>query len=175
MSENIPEKDFSVVAWVEQLNDLGTSRWYEVVYHNGNEWCAYHGSDTFKNGESVIKWKYVGEVFNSNSVTATVTQKEFDTFFEKNILSQIDKLNTTFPEHNNFNHIKLFNCEWNVLFEYDYSEDNYCFWYSHENVLRVIQDKFSLEEEAVCILMRNTIQLFFKMDYSKLKNGSAFI
>ena len=80
-----------------------------------------------------------------------------------------------FPEHNNFSHVKLCNYQWNALFEYDYSEGNYCFWYSHKKVLKVLQDQFSLEEEAVCILMRNTIQLFFKMDYSKLKNGSAFI
>ena len=46
-----------VLAEIEHINDLGKSKWYEVVYYDGN-WCCYSGSKTFKDGEKVVKWKY---------------------------------------------------------------------------------------------------------------------
>jgi hypothetical protein len=46
-----------VLARIEQLNSLGTSVWWEVVYYD-KLWCSYSGSKTFEDGERVIKWKY---------------------------------------------------------------------------------------------------------------------
>jgi hypothetical protein len=46
-----------VLAEIEHINDLGKSKWYEVVYYDGS-WCCYSGSNTFKDGEKVVKWKY---------------------------------------------------------------------------------------------------------------------
>ena len=59
----IPKPLEPVLAYISQVNSLGTSYWYEVVYHDGNKWCCFAGSDTFQNGESVLKWKYVGDCF----------------------------------------------------------------------------------------------------------------
>ena len=51
-----------VLAKITDVNELGKSEWYEVVYHDGNEWGCYAGSDTFKNGEQVLSWKYCKEI-----------------------------------------------------------------------------------------------------------------
>ena len=46
-----------VLAEIEHINDLGKSKWYEVVYFDEN-WRSYAGSKTFQDGEQVVKWKY---------------------------------------------------------------------------------------------------------------------
>ena len=46
-----------VLAQIEHINDLGKSTWYEVVYFD-KHWRCYAGSDTFKDGEKVVKWRY---------------------------------------------------------------------------------------------------------------------
>ena len=46
-----------VLAEIEHINDLGKSKWYEVVYFDEN-WKSYAGSKTFQDGEKVIRWKY---------------------------------------------------------------------------------------------------------------------
>ena len=46
-----------ILADIEHINELGLSKWYEVVYYDGN-WCSYSGSNTFNDGEKVVKWKY---------------------------------------------------------------------------------------------------------------------
>jgi len=47
-----------VLAQIEHINDLGKSTWYEVVYFDEKNWRSYAGSDTFKDGEKVVKWRY---------------------------------------------------------------------------------------------------------------------
>lgn len=47
-----------VLAEIEHINDLGKSKWYEVIYFDEN-WRSYAGSNTFQDGEKVIRWKYV--------------------------------------------------------------------------------------------------------------------
>ena len=59
----IPEEYNPVIAEIMQINELGKSIYHEVVYHNGSEWHSYAGSKTFENGEQVLKWKYVSDVF----------------------------------------------------------------------------------------------------------------
>ena len=51
-----------VLAKITTVGELGKSEWYEVVYHNGTEWCCYAGSDTFKDGEHVKSWVYCKDV-----------------------------------------------------------------------------------------------------------------
>ena len=61
-----PEGLRPVLARIEHINDLGLSKWYEVVYYDGDagNWCCYSGSDTFKDGQQVNGWKYADECFN---------------------------------------------------------------------------------------------------------------
>ena len=47
----LPEDLIPVIAQIKHLNDLGTSKWYEVVYCSDGEWHAYADSNTFKDGE----------------------------------------------------------------------------------------------------------------------------
>lgn len=47
-----------VLAEIEHINDLGKSKWCEVVYFY-EKWWSYAGSKTFQDGEKVIRWKYV--------------------------------------------------------------------------------------------------------------------
>lgn len=54
---NCPDELEPVLAQIEHINDLGKSKWYEVVYYDVN-WRSYSGSETFDDGEKVIKWKY---------------------------------------------------------------------------------------------------------------------
>lgn len=56
---NIPREGEPVLAKIKYLNSLGNSSWYEVVYHNGEEWRSYEDSKTFSRGEQVVVWKYV--------------------------------------------------------------------------------------------------------------------
>ena len=54
---NCPSELEPVLAKIEHINSLGKSSWYEVVYFDGY-WQCYAGSNTFKDGEKVIKWRY---------------------------------------------------------------------------------------------------------------------
>jgi hypothetical protein len=47
-----------ILAKIEHINDLGKEIWHEVVYYD-DKWCSYSESNTFEDGEQVIKWKYV--------------------------------------------------------------------------------------------------------------------
>ena len=46
-----------VLAEISHIDNLGKSKWFEVVYYD-NGWRSYAGSKTFEDGEIVIKWKY---------------------------------------------------------------------------------------------------------------------
>lgn len=59
----LPEEGRSVLAEIESINCNGKSNWYEVVYILNNEWHSYFGSETFEDGEHVIKWKYTEDCF----------------------------------------------------------------------------------------------------------------
>lgn len=54
---NCPSELEPVLAKIEHINSLGKSSWYEVVYFDGH-WRCYAGSNTFKDGEKVVKWRY---------------------------------------------------------------------------------------------------------------------
>ncbi|AMM43723.1 hypothetical protein FDG95_gp158 [Pectobacterium phage vB_PcaM_CBB] len=58
----LPTELEPVLAKIHTVGELGNSSWYEVVYHNGTEWCCYAGSDTFKDGEHVLRWKYCKDI-----------------------------------------------------------------------------------------------------------------
>ena len=58
--ENLPIPDvigIPILAKIEYINDLGKSKWYEVVYYDDG-WYSYAGSKTFQDGEQVVEWKY---------------------------------------------------------------------------------------------------------------------
>jgi hypothetical protein len=46
-----------VLAQIEHINDLGKSKWYEVVYYDDG-WHSCAGSKSFQDGEQVVYWKY---------------------------------------------------------------------------------------------------------------------
>lgn len=55
--KSTPNQLEPVLAEIEHINDLGKSKWYEVVYFDEN-WKSYSGSNTFDDGEKVINWNY---------------------------------------------------------------------------------------------------------------------
>ena len=64
-TEKTPKELHPVLAKIEHINDLGKSKWYEVVYYNDG-WYSFAGSRTFQDGEQVIDWKYCKDIFNNN-------------------------------------------------------------------------------------------------------------
>lgn len=50
---NCPSELEPVLAKIEH----GKLSWYEVVYFD-KHWRCYAGSDTFEDGEKVVKWRY---------------------------------------------------------------------------------------------------------------------
>lgn len=60
----IPKPFTPVLASMHHVSDLGFHHWYEVIYHDEEQWCSYAGSDTFNDGETVIDWLYAKECFN---------------------------------------------------------------------------------------------------------------
>lgn len=71
----IPNDLIPVIAQIEHLNDLGTSKWYEVVYYSDGEWHPYAGSNTFKDGEKVLRWKYCEDVFKTKETHTFIPNK----------------------------------------------------------------------------------------------------
>jgi hypothetical protein len=63
VSVNKPEALRPVLAKITVQGDLGMSTWYEVVYHNGDDWKGYSGGSSMDDGETVVTWKYVEECF----------------------------------------------------------------------------------------------------------------
>lgn len=59
----LPKEPIGILAEISGQSDRGKSWWYEVVYHDGDKWCSYYGSDTFENGEQVIRWAYIEDCF----------------------------------------------------------------------------------------------------------------
>jgi hypothetical protein len=51
-----------VLASITSITENGKSQWYEVVYHDGTDWCCYAGSNTFKDGEQVSVWKSCNDI-----------------------------------------------------------------------------------------------------------------
>ena len=60
-TKETPKELEPVLAEINSITCLGRTNWYEVVYHDGDKWCGYSGSDTFDDGESVLRWRYAAE------------------------------------------------------------------------------------------------------------------
>ena len=58
---NTPEKFAPTLAEIAKWGELGKESWWEVVYHDGINWQHFAGSNTFEDGEKVIKWKLCRE------------------------------------------------------------------------------------------------------------------
>ncbi len=67
---DLPKKLIPVLADIRHQSETGKHQWYEIVYHDGNKWCHYAGSNTFDDGESVKQWKYAEECLPKESVPA---------------------------------------------------------------------------------------------------------
>lgn len=67
---NKPKLGEPVLAEISATNSLSTAHYYEVIYHDGDRWCAYFGSKTFQDGEIVLRWIYAAEamkIFGANN------------------------------------------------------------------------------------------------------------
>ena len=64
MNNHIPHPFTPVLASMHHVSDLGHHHWYEVIYHDEEQWCSYAGSDTFNDGKTVLDWRYAKECFN---------------------------------------------------------------------------------------------------------------
>jgi hypothetical protein len=51
-----------VLALILHHGELGISSWHEVVTFNEKGWVSYAGSNTFEDGEYVVKWKYIADI-----------------------------------------------------------------------------------------------------------------
>lgn len=58
---DLPKEPNAVLAKIEHQDSLGKSTWYEVVYYINGKWNSFADSDTFKDGEKVVNWKYCNE------------------------------------------------------------------------------------------------------------------
>lgn len=61
--EPLPTELEPCLAKIEKQGNLELQSWYEVVYYNPLDscWKAYHGSNTFTDGERVVSWQRIGE------------------------------------------------------------------------------------------------------------------
>jgi hypothetical protein len=91
MDDKIPRKLESVLAEIRAIGELGKSKWYEVVYHDGDKWCCYAGSKTFEDGEKVERWKYIEQCFSSPN-TEGVKESESRLSKAERALLKIDNL-----------------------------------------------------------------------------------
>ena len=64
----IPEKFTPVLAKISKCGELGNESWWEVVYHDGVDWQHFAGSNTFDDGEKVVRWRLCREcLFNGDA------------------------------------------------------------------------------------------------------------
>jgi len=61
---SLPYECQAVLAKIKVQTSLGLSGWFEVVYHDGDKWSSYDGSNTFEGGEQVVKWRYCEDCLN---------------------------------------------------------------------------------------------------------------
>lgn len=61
LTMEIPETGVSVLASITHQTCLGLCGWYEVVYHDGDNWKSYQDSKTFNDGEQVGVWIYASQ------------------------------------------------------------------------------------------------------------------
>lgn len=57
-----------ILAEIYAITELGESRWFEVIYWDGEKWQSFAGSKTFEDGETVLRWIYAKECFNISEV-----------------------------------------------------------------------------------------------------------
>ena len=101
---------------------------------------------------------------------STVTQEEFDNFFEENIFSQIDYSKTKFLDCNNghvsktpTSRIELNNSDNKWLFDYNYEQKRQRFWYSYQRVYTILQNKFSLQYDECRCFMKSLVEKYFNL------------
>jgi hypothetical protein len=97
------------------------------------------------------------------------TQEEFNKFFEDIILSSIDYSKTRFLTDNlrvsdtptSIIEVRNLNHDW--YFYYNYDSKNQYFKYSYDRVGRILMNKFSLSTSEFIQLMKNIVEIHFKL------------
>ena len=104
---------------------------------------------------------------------STVTQEEFNKFFEDTIFPLIDCSKTRYLDNNGngskiqTSRIELRNSDNKLLFEYD--QKKHCFWYSYDRVYLRLMHQFSLDDDKMQALMKHMIEKQYNMKNTKPK------
>ena len=105
---------------------------------------------------------------------STVTQEEFDKFFEDTIFPLIDCSKTRYLDNNGngskiqTSRIELRNSDNKLLFEYD--QKKHCFWYSYDRVYTIFQKQFLLQNDNIYRLMKILVKKHFGLHIVKPDN-----
>ena len=105
---------------------------------------------------------------------STVTQEEFNKFFEDTIFPLIDCSKTRYLDNNGngskiqTSRIELRNSDNKVLFEYD--QKKHCFWYSYDRVYTIFQKQFLLQNDNIYRLMKILVKKHFGLHIVKPDN-----
>ena len=105
---------------------------------------------------------------------STVTQEEFNKFFEDTIFPLIDCSKTRYLDNNGngskiqTSRIELRNSDNKLLFEYD--QKKHCFWYSYDRVYTIFQKQFLLQNDNIYRLMKILVKKHFGLHIVKPDN-----
>ena len=100
---------------------------------------------------------------------STVTQEEFNKFFEETIFPLIDYSKTRFLDRNNnisetpTSRIELRNSKDAWLFDYNYDQKNHWFWYSYVRVYIIFIRQFSLQDVDRHRLIKGVVEKYFNL------------
>ena len=105
---------------------------------------------------------------------STVTQEDFNKFFEDTIFPLIDCSKTRYLDNNGngskiqTSRIELRNSDNKLLFEYD--QKKHCFWYSYDRVYTIFQKQFLLQNDNIYRLMKILVKKHFGLHIVKPDN-----
>ena len=102
---------------------------------------------------------------------STVTQEEFNKFFEETIFPLIDYSKTKFLNINSYynssktptSRIELRNSDNKWFFDYNYEQKNQHFWYSYYRVYTIFMTKISLQDDDRHRLMKSMVEKHFNL------------
>ena len=58
----IPDENKPILAKIQEVNSLGISYWFEVIYFLDNVWHRWGSKEYFTNGEQVVDWEYCNQI-----------------------------------------------------------------------------------------------------------------
>ena len=126
--------------------------------------------NSYEEGKAVLLSKFTKDELEGK----TVTQEEFNKFFEDTIFPLIDCSKTRYLDNNGngskiqTSRIELRNSDNKLLFEYD--QKKHCFWYSYDRVYTIFQKQFLLQNDNIYRLMKILVKKHFGLHIVKPDN-----